>query len=244
MACTFSPRKLQERNLFIKLRLNTLSACLFATSALLGASAPAFAADPPSLGSASNYTFLSTEAETRGAVTCTDASIVGDIGSSGFPAAVVQTGCARVGGITAPVSARVLADSNNAYDALQTARCERILTGTLANVILPPGVYCFDEAAALTGTLTLVGPATGVWTFLVNGDLTGNIFTTLMAGGGQACNVYWGPTGAATMTDSNFKGTILAGAATTLTRGTFIGRAFAKNAVTLTGVAATGCDRL
>jgi uncharacterized membrane protein YebE (DUF533 family) len=47
---------------------------------------------------------------------------------------------------------------------------------------------------------------------------------------------------AATMTNSDFKGTILAGAAITLTGGTFSGRALAKAAVTLTGVAATGCE--
>ena len=43
------------------------------------------------------------------------------------------------------------------------------------------------------------------------------------------------------MTTSDFKGSILSGAAITFTGGTFSVRALAKAAVTLTGVAATGC---
>lgn len=63
-----------------------------------------------------------------------------------------------------------------------------------------------------------------------------------MANGALACNVYWWVVEAATMTTSDFMGTILAGAAITVTGGTFNGNALAKAAVTLTGVAATGCE--
>jgi hypothetical protein len=232
---------LENKEHAINIHKNYLTTCLLASSALL-ASSPSFAADAPGLGEASNFTALSAADEGRGAVTCTDAAVIGDIGSSGFPAAVVETGCARQGLIIAPVSAAVLADFQNAYTSLQSTHCERILTGTLDSVTLPPGVYCFEQAAVLTGTVRLAGPSTGVWIFLVNGDLTGNIFTTLLSGGAQGCNVFWGPSGAATMTDSNLQGTVVAGAAITLTRGTFVGRALAKDAVTMTGVAATGCN--
>ena len=44
------------------------------------------------------------------------------------------------------------------------------------------------------------------------------------------------------MTDSNFQGTILAGAAITVTGGTFSGDALAQAAVTLTGATITGCE--
>ena len=111
--------------------------------------------------------------------------------------------------------------------------------------MLAPGVYCFDAAATLTGTLTLAGPSNGIWIFKIGtsgtGALTGTNFSVVMANGAQACNVYWWVAEAATMTTSDFKGTILAGAAITVTGGTFAGRALAKTAVTLTGVAATGC---
>ncbi len=71
-----------------------------------------------------------------------------------------------------------------AYAALASQPCDRVLTGTLAGVTLRPGVYCFAAAATLTGTLTL--------------------------GGGDPCNVTWWVAQAATMTDSQFVGTILA----------------------------------
>lgn len=195
----------------------------------------------PALGSTSTYVLLSAATGSRGAVTCTDASIVGNIGSSGAMPAVVKTRCSHQGLTVAPVSNRVLADFNAAYTTLQNTPCRRMLTGTLAGITLSPGVYCFDSGAALTGTLTLNGPSTATWIFLVNGDLTGNTFTTLMAGGGKACNVYWGPSGATTMTTSNLKGNVLAGAAVTLTNGSFNGRAFSTNGMTATGVAVTGC---
>jgi hypothetical protein len=45
------------------------------------------------------------------------------------------------------------------------------------------------------------------------------------------------------MTTSNAKGNILSGQAITMTGGSFVGRAFAKRAVTMTDIAATGCKR-
>lgn len=209
--------------------------------AALGAASSAFAYTAPNLGTASNYAVLSAEAGTRGAVTCTDSTIAGKVGSSGARPAVVQTRCSISGSVVAPVGNAVLYDYAAAYTQMNKNQCQHILTGTQAGVILAPGVYCFDAAAAVTGTLTLRGTSTGVWIFLVNGDLTGNNFSVLMAGGAKACNVYWAPSGATTMTTSNAKGTILSGQAITLTGGSFEGRAFAGKAVTLTNIAATTC---
>jgi hypothetical protein len=53
--------------------------------------------------------------------------------------------------------------------------------------------------------------------------------------------VNWYVAEAATMTDSNFVGTVLAGAGITFTRGTFNGDALATSAVTVTGTTVTGC---
>jgi hypothetical protein len=137
-------------------------------------------------------------------------------------------------------------DFNGAYDALAGRSCDSVLTGTLAGITLAPGVYCFDAAATLTGTLTLDGGSNDTWLFKVGtsgtGALTGTNFSVVMANDAPACNVTWWVAEAATMTDSDFKGTILAGAAITDTRGTFEGSALAKAGVTLTGAALVGCE--
>jgi Ice-binding-like len=205
-----------------------------------------------SLGAASSFAALSAAPNGGGAVTCTNTppptTITGDVGSSGGPASVVNTGCTINGAIVAPVSAQVLADFNNAYDGLAGQPCDQFLTGTLAGVTLAPGTYCFAAAATLTGTLTLSGPADATWLFKIGtsgtGALTGTDFKVVMSGGADPCNVTWWVAEAATMTTSNFIGTILAGAGITVTSGsvgTFNGRALAKAAVTITGGSLTGC---
>jgi hypothetical protein len=189
----------------------------------------------------SYFTALSAEPGTRGAVTCTDSTIMGNVGSSGARPAVVQTRCSVSGHVVAPVTSTVLAQFNADFNAIGNRKCQKLLTGTLAGVILAPGVYCFAAAAAVTGTVTLNGPATGVWVIQVNGDLTGKSFSMVMAGKGKPCNVYLESSGATTMTTSNAKGNVFAGQAITMTGGSFVGRAFAKKAVTMTDIAATGC---
>lgn len=229
----------------------SLSTCLLAAAALIVGASPAWAqgASPPppgsaeSLGTASSFAVLSAAPDGGGAVTCTDSTIIGDVGSSGARPSVVKTRCTISGAIIAPVSAGVVTDFNEAYDAFAALTCSQTLTGTLAGVTLTPGIYCVS-AEAKTGTLTLDGQGAPnpVWIFLVDGALTGTNFTVLLANGATACNVYWWTKAAATMTTSDFKGTILAGAAITTTGGTFEGRALAKAAVTLTGASFVGCE--
>ncbi|HEV2607898.1 MAG TPA: ice-binding family protein, partial [Xanthomonadaceae bacterium] len=192
----------------------------------------------------SSFTVLSAAAGTRGAVTCTDSTIMGNVGSSGARSAVVKTRCSISGLVVAPVTPTVLAQVNFQFDNIADRTCQKQLAGTLAGVTLAPGVYCFPASAAVTGTLTLNGPATGVWVIKVNGALTGKSFSMVMAGRGKACNVYLASSGATTMTTSNAKGNIYAGEAITMTGGSFVGRAFAQKAVTLTDIAVTGCVQL
>jgi len=222
---------------------------LLASAALLVGASTAFAAGAPSLGTVSNFAVLSAAPGGTGAVTCTNSTITGDVGSSGLPVSVTQTHCPITGAIIAPVSTQVLTDFNGAYNALASQSCDSFLTGTLANVTLTPGVYCFAAAATLTGTLTLNGGSNDTWLFKVGtsgtGALTGTDFSVVMAGSGQACNVTWWVAQAATMTTSDFKGTILAGSAITATgvapTSPFEGRALAKAPVTLTNVTFAGC---
>jgi hypothetical protein len=220
------------------------SASLLATAALLAGASPAWA--QVSLGSASGFAVLGGTN-----VTCTDGSVVtGDVGvSPGSAVPFTNTGC-EIAGATPPATnaaaARARTAFLNAYIAVQRMACTSI-PGNLAGMELRPGVCCLD-AVAKSGTLTLAGNANGVWIFRVDGALTGTNFSVAMSGGGRPCNVFWAPTGAATMTDSAFKGNILAGDATigsiTLTGGNLAGRALANVAVTMTGASVIGCDAL
>lgn len=195
----------------------------------------------PALGAAANYAVLAGTA-----VTCTDGTIAGNVGV--FPSTTfTQTNCPITG--TIDLGDTVAAPAQNdfllAYDQFKALPCDVALT-TVGTRTLSPGAYCFDAAATLTGTvLTLDGPSDGIWIFNVGiggtGALTGTNFSMAMAGGGQASNVYWRVAEAATMTDSDFLGTILAGSIT-LTRGTFHGRALANAEVTITGTAVTGSN--
>lgn len=210
---------------------------LAVVAASFGASA-SFASTPSDLA---YYTIVSAQPGTKGAVTCTDSSVMGNIGSSGARPAVVLTRCQVAGDVIAPVANSVLTQLNTEIDHLNAKKCTRTLSGTLAGVTLDAGTYCFAAAASLTGTLHLRGSRNAAWTFQVNGDLTGKSFAVVMDGAAQPCNVYWVAKGATTMTTSDAKGNMLANQAITFTGGSFIGRALAKKAVTMTNVAAVGC---
>ena len=185
------------------------------------------------------------------AVTCTNGSVTGDVGTylAAPTGAVTLTSSQVVGTIHVgdAVAAQAFKRFAAGYAALtpQPGDGCTVLTGTLAGVTLSPGAYCFDAAATLTGVLTLNGPATGIWTFKIGtigtGALTGTNLSMVMTGGGQACNVTWWVAQAATMTTSDFKGNILAGAGITVTGGTFNGNAWAKADATNTGTTGTGC---
>jgi hypothetical protein len=244
------------------------STCLVATAALFSAAsfqaALAQTGAPPLSDRLQNFAVLGAT------VTCTDSLVIGDAGIS--PAtAFTNTRCTFTGRTptatnTAAVGAK--ADFLSAYATIRTGDCTQLVasdipgqpnnTGntpgrnisTLADVTLAPGTYCVDDVAK-AGLLTLSGPADGIWIFKViqsaSGALTGTGFTVTMTGGGQACNVFWAPATAATMTTSAFKGNILAGNASvgsiTLTNSPVDGRALANVAVTMTD-SVIGCGGL
>jgi len=157
------------------------------------------AATAPGLGAAGSFAVLSAAPMHGGAVTCTNGTITGNVGSSGARASVVQTSCPITGTIIAPVSNQVVTNFNTAYAGYSSIACDQTLTGTtLANVTLSPGVYCFPAAATLTGTLTLTG--SGPWIFKIGtggtGALTGTSFSVVTS---NPCNVKWWVAEAATM---------------------------------------------
>jgi hypothetical protein len=202
------------------------------------------AAATTSFGTAGNFAVLAATA-----VTCTNGTILGNVGEAPGTA-YTNTSCPVTGNVNLndPAANQAQTDFQLAYTAMGAMPCTQTLT-TLDGQTLAPGVYCFDAAVTSTGgVLTLNGPATGTWIFKVGtlgtGALTGTNFSVVTPNGTPpACNsVYWWTAEAATLTDSTFVGTILSGTAITLTRGTFNGDAFAKTAVTITGDAVTGCN--
>jgi len=205
--------------------------------------APALAAAvAPSLGTAASYTVLGTNSiPTVGTVTCTTSTINGDVGST-F-SSITNTGCTITGAINTPVAGSVVTDFNNAYSALDSLNptCDGVIP--TISTTLPPGVYCSAAGTTIgAGVIfTLNGNASDVWVFKIGtgglGALTGNSFQVVMGGTALPCNVYWRTAQAATMTGSNFIGTILSGSAISLTGGNYIGRALATTDVTVTNEA-------
>ncbi|MBK6613731.1 ice-binding family protein [Ottowia sp.] len=150
---------------------------------------------------------------------------------------------------------QALADFNAAYDQYANIPCTGTLNAAYTNaaLTLAPGVYCSAAAVTFTDTtLTLDGQGDpdATWIFKVGtggtGALTGTNLSVVMTNGGEPCNVYWWVAEAVTMTTSAFQGTLLAGAAITMTglagnTTPFNGNALSKAAVTLTGVTVAGC---
>ncbi|MEP6752720.1 MAG: hypothetical protein ABI959_08240 [Candidatus Dormiibacterota bacterium] len=196
----------------------------------------ASAATAPALGAAGDYAVL---ADGTG-LTCTDSTVAGPVGVSSSTTAVSSTRCK----MQVQIAAGAYADFLTAYDGIANnlGPCDQTLTGTLADVTLGPGVYCFDAAATLTGTLTLIGG--GPWIFEIGGlagvgALTATSFTVVSD---NPCNAYWWVRNAVTITTSAFQGTILGGGDITLTTTSLAGRALATGAVTMTGSNIFGCS--
>ena len=202
--------------------------------AVLLATSPAVLAQAvPDLGEAFGFLVLSATPSTGGAVTCTTSTINGSLGSTG---GLSDTECSYNGPVTQALpDSPVVNDFNSAYSDFDTENTCSTLNGTLAGAAPVAGVYCLDSSDK-TGNLTLSGNADDIWIFKSpgSGGLTGTNFNVVMGGSADACNVYWWSEMAATMTDSNFKGTILAGEDITVTRDTLEGRALAAGAVTVT----------
>ncbi|MFN2441481.1 MAG: ice-binding family protein [Thermoanaerobaculia bacterium] len=197
-----------------------------------------------SLGAAESFAVLAGTA-----VTCTDSVVTGDVGV--FPgSAVTLTNCTITGTVHPGDSVAEAAydDFLSAYADLAAETCDTFLTGNLAGQVLVPGVYCVTGFSATTGgVLTLQGSSTDTWIFKIGssdpaGYLEATNFTVEMTSG-ETCsnNVYWWVADYAELTDSVFIGSILAGAAITVTRVSLDGQALAKVAVTLTNTLVSVC---
>ena len=227
----------------MKYRQKHLSARLLAMAALFSM-APiqgAWAQNAPALGTASNFAVLG-----GAGVTCTNSTITGAMGS--LLTVVPTTTCNVVGPMHQGDAAAIQAftDAALAYEELAAIPCpadaERNLVGDLGGKVLSPGVYCISGVGLLASQLTLDGPSDGIWIFKASTSLTPIGGSVVMAGGGQACNVYWQTGTAVSLDNTQFLGNILAGSAVTFTgtSSSLSGRALAKTAVTTTGASVSG----
>jgi hypothetical protein len=219
--------------------LSLLASAVFAVLLLAAPSQAALAQNGPDLTS---FAVLGGPA-----VTLTGSMVNGNVGSL---VAYTNTGSTVSGTVYQGVVAQpAYNDFLGAYTNLAAVPCGTTLTGNLAGLVLPPGVYCVAAASTTTGgVLTLAGSSTDTWIFKIGtsgtGALTGTNFTVKMSSG-ETCsvapNVYWWTAQAATLTDSVFIGSILAGADITVTGGSFDGQALATGAVTLTNTNISVC---
>ncbi len=236
-------RSLNPRRQSAKLITAMLSAMLISATSLQSAVAQ------PSVdtGAAAGFAILGGTA-----VTLTDSTVIGDVGS---PTAVTVTTSTVVGTVypaADPVVNSAYSDFQIRYDAIPFEACDQTLSsGDLSGLMLTPGTYCIEAASTTTnGTLTLdgQGDANAAWLFKVGtggtGALTGTGLTVVMENGAQPCNVTWWVAEAVTMSASSFKGNILAGAATTFTGGSLIGQVLAQTGVTFTGTDVFACTEL
>ncbi len=193
--------------------------------ALLAQPAAHAVATTPPLGAAAGFAVLGAST-----VTNTGPSVVtGDLGVSpgtavaGFPPGQV-TGTIHAGD---PAATQAQGDVATAYAFAAGEPCDQNLSGQdLGGMTLPPGVYCFNSSAQLTGTLSLdaQGNPNAAWLFQVTSSLTtASNSAVVLVNGATPCNnnnVTWQVGSSATVgTGSSFVGNILANTSITFNAG-------------------------
>src|SRR5580704_5108119 len=169
------------------------------------------------LGTATPYAVLA-----GSAVTNTGPSVIsGDLGVSpqtavtgfgGAPNGTVINGTIHSADASAASAQLALTTAyNDAAGRTKTASVPGFIHGAST---LGPGVYNATSSLDVGGTLTLDGDASAVFVFQTGSTLVTDTGTTIkLAGGAQACNVFWQVGSSATLNSgTTFVGTVLASA--------------------------------
>ncbi len=191
---------------------------------------------PLLLGLAGDFSVLAATTVTNAGPT----TLARDLGLS--PGTAVTGGPVVLGAVhvadDVAISAQLAAGA--AAAALADLACDHTLsTPDLTGLNLVAGVYCFDEGALLTGSVTLDGAGDGAseFVFLVGSTLTVvSGASVVLIRGAQPCNVHWNIGSAATIgSNAVVVGDLLALASVSLqTNAQLHGRALARTgAVTL-----------
>src|ERR1700682_5086241 len=180
-----------------------------------------------SLGTAATFGALgaSTVTSTGPTVVTGDVGVWPGTSITGFPPGIIflGSGSQHAGD---PVAQQAQADLTTAYNAAVARPClpANNLTGMVlgsggAVLTLPPGVYCFNTSAQLTGDLVLNGA--GVYIFQIGTTLTTAAASSItLTNGASACGVWWQVGRSATLgTATSLAGNVLALASITLTTG-------------------------
>jgi hypothetical protein len=190
-----------------------------------------------SLGTAGNFGVLAATPVVSNVgftiVTGGDVGIWPAASVTGFPPGVViAPNTIHLGDAVAQQAQADLTTAYNNYAAIGSIGAS--LPADAGGLTLAPGAYTTTSGQptlGITGTLTLSGPANGVWVFYVISALTtASSSQVTIIGGGQSKNVFWVIGSSATLgTNSTFAGTIMAQASITGTTGsTLNGRALAR----------------
>jgi hypothetical protein len=203
----------------------TGAAILASGMAFLTSTAAHAAATSPPLGTAVNFAVLgaSTVTNTGPSMVTGDLGVSPGIAISGFPPGQV-IGTVHAGD---PVATQAQGDIGAAYAFAQGEACDHNLSGLdLGGQTLPPGVYCFNSSAQLTGTLKLdaQGNPNAAWLFQITSSLTtASNAAVVLVNGATPCNnnnVTWQVGSSATVgTGTGFVGNILANTSITFNAG-------------------------
>ena len=206
------------------------------------------AAQTISLGAAEKVAVLGASTVTNGGPTV----VIGNLALSspgvsvtGFPPGTIVAGSIHIGDALAN---QAHADASTAYAQVAGETLTSNLSGqNLGGLTLTPGVYHFDTAAQLTGTLTLntQGDPNAAFHFQIGTTLTTDPASVISLLNGNTVNIFWQIGTSATIgVNSTFVGNILADQSITVNSGAMIsGRAIAINAaVTLSTNTINGFD--
>lgn len=206
------------------------------------------AAQTISLGAAADVAVLGNSTVTNAGPTV----VIGNVALSspgvsvtGFPPGTIVAGSIHIGDALAN---QAHADASTAYAQVAGETLTSNLSGqNLGGLTLTPGVYHFDTAAQLTGTLTLntQGDPNAAFHFQIGTTLTTDPASVISLLNGNTVNIFWQIGTSATIgVNSTVFGNILADQSITVNSGAMInGRAIAINAaVTLSTNTINGFD--